>query len=345
MEITTGRLAEKLGAELKGDPEIVLTGMASIESAGTGDLAFLANSKYYKYLETTRASAIIVSPEVVEAPATLIVHPQPYFIFAQALRLFYADGDQHEPGIHDSSVIGENCEISSTAYVGPSVVIEDGVTIGEKTQVLAGCFVGRGCLIGAECRLFPNVTLRAGSKLGDRVQIHSGTVVGSDGFGYAQVNGHHHKIPQVGIVVIEDDVEIGSNCSIDKAALGETRIGRGTKIDNLVQIAHNVKIGQNCIVVSQVGISGSTKLGNNVILAGQVGLVGHIEIGDNVMVAAQSGVNKSLEADKAYFGSPATEIMHQKRIEASTKKLPELIRRVRKLEKQLIEKNSEKTNE
>jgi len=212
-------------------------------------------------------------------------------------------------------------------------VLEDNVTVGENSSIQAGAFVGRDSRIGKNCIIYPNVTIREKTQIGHNVIIHSGTTIGSDGFGYAQVEGRHHKIPQVGIVVIEDDVEIGANCTVDRAAMGETRIGKGTKIDNLVQIAHNVKMGENCIIISQVGISGSTEIGNNVILAGQAGIIGHLKIGDNVIVAAQSGVTHDLDAGNKYLGSPARDMMRQKRIEAIVSNLPEYIKRIREIEK------------
>jgi len=338
MEYTTGELAKKLGANLIGDAQLVLYGMAPIEDAKPGDLAFLANKKYFKHIENTKATAVIVPPEISSAEPALLVHPQPYYAYSQAVKLFYPGDDYYREGIHESAVIGQNCEIHSSAHIGANVVIEGDVIIGKNSRILPNCFLGRGAKLGDDCLIYANVVLREKTEIGNNVIIHSGTTIGSDGFGYVFRDGCHHKIAQVGRVVIEDDVEIGANCAVDRAALGETRIGRGTKIDNLVQIAHNVKMGENCIIISQVGISGSTKLGNNVILAGQAGLVGHIQIGDNVIVAAQSGVKESLEDGKTYLGSPARDVMHQKRIEAIVNKLPDYIRRLRKLEEKLTKK-------
>jgi len=338
MEYTTGELAEKLGANLIGDARLKLYGLAPIEDAKKGDLAFLANKKYFKYIEKTKATAVIVPPEISSADTALLIHPQPYYAYALAVRLFYPDDGYYREGIHTNALIGENCGIDPSAHIGANVVIEDDVTIGENSRILPNCFIGRNSSLGRDCRIYPNVVIREKSEIGNGVIIHSGATIGSDGFGYAPKDGVHHKIPQVGRVVIEDNVEIGANCAIDRAAMGETRIGRGTKIDNLVQIAHNVKTGENCIIISQVGVSGSTKLGNNVILAGQAGLVGHIQIGDNVIVAAQSGIKDSLQENKTYLGSPAHEIMHQKRIEAIINKLPQYIKRIRALEQKLEDK-------
>ncbi len=335
MEITTAELAEKLGAELVGDAQLKLYGAAPIEDADEGDLAFLSNKKYFKYLENSGAGAVIVPPEIKESQKTLLIHNNPYFAFSKALGLFYPDEDIYPPGVHKSAVVDDSCSIHESAYIGANAVLEASVNVGENTRILPGSFIGRESKIGSDCLIYPNVMVREKTRIGDRVIIHSGTTIGSDGFGYAQHEGRSHKIPQIGIVVIEDDVEIGANCSIDRATLGETRIGKGTKIDNLVQIAHNVKTGQNCIIISQVGISGSTMLGNNVILAGQAGLIGHLNIGDNVIVAAQSGITHDLEENSKHLGSPAHEMMHQKRIEAIINKLPDYIRKIRDIEKRL----------
>ena len=335
MQITSADLARKLGAELVGDAQLELYGLAPIEEAQEGDLAFLSNKKYFKFLDSTKASAVIVPPEITESTKTLLIHPQPYYAFSQALRVFYPEKEKYPPGMSDHAVIGDKCSIHSSAHIGAYAVLEDNVSVGEHSKILPGAFIGSDCTIGKDCIIYPNVTVREGMRIGDRVTIHSGTTIGSDGFGYAQLNGKSHKIPQVGIVVIEDDVEIGANCSIDRATLGETRIGKGTKIDNLVQIAHNVKTGENCIIISQVGISGSTKLGDNVILAGQAGLIGHLNIGNNVIIAAQSGITHDLEDGSRVLGSPAHEMMHQKRIEAALNNLPDYLKRIREIEKQL----------
>ena len=335
MEITTGELAEKLGAELIGDAQLKLYALAPIEDAREGELAFLSNKKYFKYLQSTAASALIVPPEIKEAKPTLLIHPQPYFAFEKALAIFHPEKNLYPPGIHDNAVIGNDCGIHASAHIAANTVLEDNVSVGENTRIMAGVFIGRETKIGNDCIIYPNVTLRENTSIGNSVTIHSGTTVGSDGFGYAQFEGKSYKIPQVGRVVIEDYVEIGANCAIDRATLGETRIGKGTKIDNLVQIAHNVKTGENCIIISQVGVSGSTKLGNGVILAGQAGLIGHLNIGDNVIVAAQSGVAHDLEENKRYLGSPAHEMMHQKRIEAIIKNLPDYVKRIREIEKRI----------
>jgi UDP-3-O-[3-hydroxymyristoyl] glucosamine N-acyltransferase len=323
-----------IGAEIAGDESIELKALAGIEEAVPGDLAFIANKKYLRFLETTRASAVIAASGTTSDRVTLLLHPDPYFAFMKAVALFHPQ-KTYAPFVHPSAVIAASATIHETAHIGPNVVIDDGVTVGKRSAVLANTFLGEGTAVGDDCLIYPNVTLRERSSVGDRVIIHSGTVIGSDGFGYATSEGKHYKIFQVGHVVIEDDVEIGANVAIDRATLGETRIGRGTKIDNLVQVAHNVRIGEGCILVSQVGVSGSTKLGKYVVLGGQVGLVGHIELGDGVQVGAQSGVARSVEAGKTVFGSPARDISQTMKIEACLRKLPEHIKLLRELDKKV----------
>lgn len=327
-------VAEKIGADIAGDESIELKDLAGVEDAEPGDLAFIANKKYLCFLETTRASAVIAASGTSSDKVTLLLHPDPYFAFMKAVMLFHPQ-KTYDPFLHPSAVIADSATVHETAYIGPNVVIDEGGAVGKRSAVLANTFLGEGTTVGDDCLIYPNVTLRERSLVGDRVIIHSGTVVGSDGFGYATSEGKHHKILQVGRVVVEDDVEIGANVTIDRATLGETRIGRGTKIDNLVQVAHNVRIGEGCILVSQVGISGSTKLGKYVVLGGQVGLVGHIELGDGAQVGAQSGVARNVEPGKTVFGSPARDISRTMKIEACLRKLPEHIKLLRELEKKL----------
>jgi len=335
MELSVDEIARRIGGTVVGDGSVIINGLAGIEEAGAGEITFVANRKYLSNIETTKASAVIAGVDTESTgQSVLIHHKDPYFAFMQVVRIFHPP-KKYDPFVHPTAVIAEDAEISNTAHIGPNVVIESGVRVGASSAVLAGTFVGENASIGESCLIYPNVTIRDHSHIGDRVIIHSGTVIGADGFGFATKDGVHHKIEQIGLVRIEDDVEIGANCTIDRAALGETVIGAGSKIDNLVMIAHNVKIGRGCIIVSQVGISGSTKLGDYVVLAGQAGLVGHIELGDRVIVAAQSGVPKDIPAGTMVLGTPAREAMLQKRIEACIGKLPDLVKRVRSLEKKL----------
>jgi len=329
---TLKELARIVGGEIQGDGDILISAAAPIAIAKTGDITFIANPKYVKYLETTTASAVVLPPEIPCDRIPVIRHQNSYYAFAQILDVLYAEVRPYHDGISSNAEIDISAIIGNGTTIGPLCFVGPGSKIGEHTQLAPQAFIGRDVTIGKNCHIYPRVTILDGSTIGDRVTIHSGTVIGSDGFGYAK---HEHglkKIKQVGWVKIDDDVEIGANVTIDRGALGPTKIGQGTKIDNLVQIAHNVEIGKNCIIVAQVGISGSTKLGNGVILAGQVGLVGHIELGDGVMVGAQSGVNHSIPPGKSYFGYPARELIQSKRIEASLLRLPDLLKRVKALE-------------
>jgi len=337
MKKTLQEIASYLGAELDGEGSVEISGVAGIEEAKPGQLSFVANPKYLKLLETTRASAVIGGKDVPKAKIPVIRHPNPYYAFSKVIGLFHETGKGYPEKIDSTALLGEEVTIGKQVYVGPYVIVEGGVQLSDKAVILGGSFIGKNTQVGENCLIYPNVTIRENTVIGKNVIIHSGTVIGSDGFGYAKEMGEYHKIPQVGKVVLEDDVEIGANVTIDRATLGETRIKKGTKIDNLVQIAHNVKIGENTIVVAQVGISGSTRVGNNVILAGQVGLVGHIEIGDNVIVGAQSGVNKSIHPGKIYFGYPAREHTKAKKIEAAISLLPQYVAKIRDLEKRIRE--------
>jgi UDP-3-O-[3-hydroxymyristoyl] glucosamine N-acyltransferase len=335
MKKTLSQIASYLEGEISGNGSIEISGVAGIEQARPGELTFIANPKYLKLLDTTRASAVIVGKDVQTSKVPLIKHPNPYYAFSKAIGLFHEPRKSYPEKIHSTSLLGEEVTIGKEVYIGPYVIIEDRVKLSDKVVILAGSFIGENTAIGENTLIYPRVTIRENVNIGKNVIIHSGTVIGSDGFGYAKEKGTYHKIPQVGKVVLEDDVEIGANVTIDRATLGETRIKKGTKIDNLVQIAHNVQIGENTIVVAQVGISGSTKVGKNVTLAGQVGLVGHIEIGDNVIVAAQSGVSKSLHPGKIYFGYPAREHSKARKIEAVVSLLPQYVEKIRELEKRI----------
>lgn len=325
-------IAAQLGAELHGEGEVEIVGLNTIDEAGPQELTFLSNPKYRKFLAGCRAGAVLVDSAEQETSCPLLVHKNPHFALAQALTLFFPKpGANLDSGIAASAVVDPTAQVEPTAYLGHNVVVGPGTHIGRNSKIMAGSYVGADCEIGAEVLIHPNVSIMDRSRIGDRVAIHSGTVIGSDGFGYATDGGVHHKVLQVGNVEIEADVEIGANCTVDRAALGTTLIGAGTKIDNLVQIAHNVRIGKGCIIVSQVGISGSTKLGDYVTLAGQVGLVGHIEIGDGAIVAAQAGVGHSLAGGSVYAGSPARSLRDFKISEAIVHRLPGKIKQIKEL--------------
>ncbi len=326
-------IASRIGGELHGDGSIEITGVAGIKEARRGEITFFANPRYEEYLLSTGASAVIMASNGYEGDSrrAYLVNPNPYLAFLKVIEIF-SPRDYDEPkGIHPTAVISEKARLGSNITVGPHVVIEDGAEIGDGTRLLPGTYVGFRSKLGANCLVYPNVTIREDTCIGDRVIIHSGTVVGGDGFGFTKTGNLHMKVPQIGGVLIEDDVEIGSNVAIDRATTGMTKIGRGTKIDNLVQIAHNVVIGERSIVVAQVGISGSTEVGNGVTLAGQVGIVGHIRIGDGSMIGAQSGVTNSVPPGVRYSGYPAREHSLSKRIYVAMTKLPQMFRAVTQL--------------
>ncbi len=337
MKVTLEAVARAIDGTVVGDGSVEITGVAGIREAREGELTFLANPRYESYLELTQASAVIVSANHRNTGKPLIENPNPYLAFLKAVRLFAGENERPSAGAHLSAVVAPDASVAADAYIGPHVVIEPGARIGARAVIHAGCYVGARAKVGDDALLYPRVTVREECALGDRVIVHSGTVIGSDGFGFVRDGDVYRKLPQVGNVEIGDDVEIGANVTIDRATTGTTRIGAGSKIDNLVQIAHNVQTGKSCIIVAQVGISGSTVLGDHVVLAGQVGVVGHIEIGDGVTVGAQSGVSKSVKPGERIFGCPAMPLRQAKRIEASIRNLPQLIQTVRALKRRVEE--------
>ena len=335
MPLTAAEIAQHLGGEVLGDPAAVLKGFAPADRAQPGDLTFAENESYFARAEQSAAAAVIIDGPFTSNRKVLIRVPSARIAFAKVLPLFFPE-PSFSAGVHPSSVIAASAVVDPTAHVGPFCAVGEGVRIGPRAVLQGGNFIGANCVLGEEVRLFPNVTLYPSSELGNRVRIHSGTVVGSDGFGYVQDAGVHRKVPQIGSVIIRDDVEIGANVTIDRGALGPTIIGRGTKIDNLVQIAHNVTIGEHCLVVSQAGIAGSSKLGNYVVIAGQVGIAGHLKIGNHVSVAAQSGVMRSIPDGEKWLWSPAQPDRQAKRQMIALQQLPELLRRFNELEKTLL---------
>ncbi|OGP93524.1 MAG: UDP-3-O-(3-hydroxymyristoyl)glucosamine N-acyltransferase [Deltaproteobacteria bacterium RBG_16_48_10] len=327
-------LAEWVNGTVVGDGEAEIHGVASIEEAKEGEITFVANPKYLSKLGQTQAAAVIVSFEVTSSEKSLLRVKNPYLAFAKILTLF--SQKPHQPkGVDAKAWVSPTAHLGKDLTVHPYVYIGDRCRIGDRVTLYPGVYVGDDSSIGEDSTLHPNVSIYPGMVIGKRVILHSGVVVGSDGFGYVKEGRKNLKIPQVGKVEIEDDVEIGSNTTIDRGALGNTIIRRGVKIDNLVQIAHNVVIGEDSIIVAQVGISGSTKIGSNVTLAGQVGLAGHIQIGDNVMVGAQSGVAHDLSSSQAYSGSPAIPHREWLRMVTAMPKVPEMRKRLAELEKRL----------
>ena len=326
-------IAQFLDGELNGDPDLFISGVAKIEEAKPGEITFIANPKYVKYLETTKASAVLVGKDHPSLSLPHIRLDDPYVGFLTLLNKFFPPERPKFSGVHSTAVLSAAVKLDENVTIGPLVYIGEHVVIGKNSILYPGCVILSGVKIGNNCTLYPNVTVREGCQIGDRVIIHNGTVIGSDGFGFAPRGDIYVKIPQMGVVQIEDDVEIGANCTIDRATIGATILKKGCKIDNLVQIAHNVVIDENTVIAAQSGISGSTKIGKNVTIAGQVGIVGHVTIGDKAVLAAKSGVSKDVPANEVWFGYPAHPIMKQKKIEASLRNLPELVKKIHILEK------------
>jgi UDP-3-O-[3-hydroxymyristoyl] glucosamine N-acyltransferase len=335
MQKTLKEIASIIDGEIIGDENIVVTGICGIKEAKEGDLTFIANSRYLPLIGHTKASAIITSREVKTAPKAIIRTENPSLAFAKMVSLLAPNEVRRPRGIHPTAVLGDKVKIGKNVAIEPYVVLEENVEIKDNTIIYAGVYIGHHTKIGKDCIIYPYAVIRERVSIGNRVVIQSGTVIGSDGFGFSTVQGVHHRIPQIGTVIIEDDVEIGANVTIDRARFDKTIIKKGTKVDNLVQIAHNVSIGENSIIVAQSGISGSTNIGKNVTLAGQSGVIGHITIGDNVVVAAQSGVTKSIPSNTCVSGYPAKPHTMAKRIYAFTQNLPDLFKKVKKLEEEI----------
>jgi UDP-3-O-[3-hydroxymyristoyl] glucosamine N-acyltransferase len=317
-------LANEIGAQVVGDASTQITSAATLEDAQAGQVAFLANPKYARQVEATHASAVIVAPSVNQTAGgpTLLKTPDPYFAFMKAVIRLHGHRRHPHAGIHPQ------------AFVDPSA------SIGENTVLYPGVYVGPRARIGRDCILYPNAVVYDDCVLGDRVIVQAGASIGGDGYGYATHEGIHHKIPQIGNAILEDDVEIGANCSIERAALGSTVIGTGTKIDQLVVVGHGCKIGPHCLLVAQTGISGSVTLGHHVVLAGQTGVAGHLKIGNQVTASAQSGILSDIDDQTTVMGSPAMPVSHARRVYILFTQLPEIEKRIKALEQQVEELSS-----
>lgn len=336
---TLKELAAYLGGTVQGDEGLAVNGLAPLENAGPDKITFLANPKYAAKVAETRAGAVLMAPGGERYGRNTIEVANPYLCFAKLLTLFYTQA--HPPlGVLPGASVGTQVTLGENISVYPGACIGNSVSIGSRSVIHSGAVIYEGAVIGDDCVIHANATVRERCRIGNRCIIQPGAVIGSDGFGYAPDGRSYYRIPQIGIVVLEDDVEIGANSCIDRAALEVTLIKRGTKLDNLVQVAHNCQIGEDCMIVSQVGISGSTKIGNHVTLAGQVGVAGHLSIGDNVMVGAQSGVPGSLAANAGYSGSPVMPHKEWLRAMAVVPRLPELKKTVNALEKRIAELES-----
>jgi len=334
MGLTLGQLARQLGAELRGDPELRVSGVATLQRAQAGELSFLANPRYRRHLATTRAGAVVLAQaDAAACPVAALVAANPYACYARAARLLYPEPPLL-PGIHPSAVVDGAARIDPTASIGPHAVIEAGADIGPRVRVGPRCVIGAGVSIGADSRLLAAVTVLAAARIGRRVILHPGVVIGSDGFGMAWDDGCWERVPQLGSVRIGDDVDIGANTTVDRGALEDTVIGQGVKIDNQVQVAHNVMIGAHTAIAGCVGISGSARIGSHCTLAGGVGVVGHLEICDNVHVTGMSMVTRSISEPGSYSaGTPLMPNAQWRRNAVTMKHLDALARRVRALEK------------
>src|SRR5687768_2797047 len=318
--MTVDELAREIGAEVAGDGAQQITGANTLEEAQAGQVSFLANAKYARQIEATNASAVIVAPSIVPTKhITLLKSMDPYYAFMKAVVLLHGHRKHPHSGVH------------------PKAHVDETASIGEGTILYPGAYVGPRAKIGRDCILYPNVTVYDDCVIGDRCIIHASTSIGTDGYGYATHKGIHHKIPQVGNVVVEDDVEIGAGCSIERAALGSTVIGTGTKIDQLVCVGHGCKIGPHCLLVAQSGISGSTTLGHHVTLAAQAGMTGHLRIGNQVTIGAQSGVMADVDDQSTVLGSPAMPVSHARRVYLLFTQLPDIVERIKTLEHQMEE--------
>jgi UDP-3-O-[3-hydroxymyristoyl] glucosamine N-acyltransferase len=334
MELALEELAEKTGGVVRGDSTVRISGIATPTDARPGDIVVIESEKHLPLLDETQASAAVVSRELPESPIALIVSPNPRLSFARILTLF-ADVPTPSQGVSPDAWISRSATLGENVTLGPLVYIGDDAQIGARAYLYPGVYVGAGARIGEDCILYPNVTVYGKCLVGNRVIVHAGAVIGSDGFGYVRDGDVHVKLAQIGIVEVEDDVEIGANSCIDRATLGKTVIKRGAKVDNLVQIAHNVSVGEHSIVVAQVGIAGSSTLGTHVTLAGQVGVADHVDVGDNVVVGAQSGIMRDVPPGQTIVGTPSLPYRQALRVAAVWERLPELKKEVERLEMRL----------
>ncbi len=323
-------LADHLGAELIGDPEAQVRAVRALDEAGPEDLAFMRDSRFAAQARASRAGAILVSDPGLLPARNLLVSPQPQLALVRAVELLHP-ADRPIPGVHPSAVVAEDANLGDGVSIGPCAVVGQRGLVGPRTVVGAGCVLGDDVVVGADCTLHPRVVVQHGCRIGDRCTLHPGVVVGSDGFGYATAEGVHHKIPHVGIVVLEDEVELGANTCVDRATLGETRIGRGTKVDNLVQIAHNVTVGEASIVTAQVGLAGSASLGRYVVMGGQSGVSDHVRVGDRAQIAGRAAVFRKVPEGELYAGVPARPYREWMRAQASVARLGLLKDRVAEL--------------
>jgi UDP-3-O-[3-hydroxymyristoyl] glucosamine N-acyltransferase len=337
MAYTVKDIAEFISGELKGDGAIEIKGVSSIDDAGEGEITFVDNPRFKERVSKTKASCVVTSFDIVGANKPIIKCKNPSLALTKIIEKMFPYKINHPKGIDESALIGKDVKLGRDVSIGANSVISDGVAIGGGSIIYPLVYIGSDTKIGKNALIYPNVTIREKVIIGDNVTIHSSTVIGADGFGFVKDGTRFLKIPQMGIIEIQDDVEIGAGVTIDRARFGKTLIGRGTKIDNLVQIAHNVRTGENCIIVAQAGISGSVNIGNNVMLGGQAGITDHVDIGDNAMVAAKGGITKSVAPRTIMSGIPARRHNVSKKLVAHIDNLPKIVERIDELERKLKE--------
>jgi len=330
-----GELAEYVGGRVCGNADVLIRSASTLGRAEAGDISFLTNRKYDKQLRTTKASAVIVGKETPSASVPLLIAEDPYYAFMQIMVLLHGHRKHKKVGISSRSSISDSAKVGAECHIYDFATIADDARIGDGCIVYPGVYVGQGVQLGNDSIIYPNVTIYDGCKIGNRVIINANSTIGEDGFGYATHKGLHHKIPQIGTVIIEDDVEIGACCGIERGTLGDTVIGQGSKLGDLIAIGHGTKIGAHCLLVAQVGVAGSTTLGHHCIIGGQVGIVGHINIGNNVTIAAKAGVINNIPDGKVVLGAPAIEANQGRRAYGMIQYLPEMRQSIRDLENRI----------
>lgn len=345
MKKKLSEICDLIDGQLFGDGGVLISDVAKIEQAGEGQITFVSNPRYHQFIHDCNASAAIVSRDFNEKTDMAIIKvDDPYYAFLTVIQLFHPVQPFQDEGIHPTAII-ETSEIGKNVSIGSYVVVGKGCQIGDRTILMPGVVIGQNTTIGEDCLLHANVCVRENITIGNRVIVHCGTVIGSDGFGFAPVEGVYHKIPQIGTVVIEDDVELGANVTIDRATMGETRICKGAKLDNLIQVAHNCTIGENTVIAAQTGLSGSTHIGKGVRVGGQVGFAGHMTIGDGSAIGAQSGISKSMPPGIMVSGSPAQPHREEMRLEAARRKLPKLLKEIKDLKNRIEDLERKKGKE